>query len=170
MIAVDEINININSHQEKVPILNNWRSRSKKSGYVYIISDGYAVKIGKTQHLKERISSIQNCNPRPITLLQVIETDDMDAYEHSLHSFFKERKMHGEWFDLLPVFGIKSIVDGSLVETNRTIADLKKKLHIARSENARWRRAKYEKGDNYCSQCGHALNEWFKREDVITWP
>ena len=99
------VEIDINGYKEAVPLCIG-KSENACPGFVYIITDGYSVKIGKSCDLEKRISQIQTGNPRRIVLLQSIETDDMDQVEGSLHYWYARFRRSGEWFDLLPLFGL----------------------------------------------------------------
>lgn len=101
----DFIDIDIAGYSESVMLLPNG-SDNPEHGFVYLMTDGSAVKIGKSADLGKRISQIQTGNPNEIILLQAIETDDMARVERSLHEWFKKYRMRGEWFDLLPHFGL----------------------------------------------------------------
>lgn len=98
------IEIKIGGYKETVPIIRRLYT-ARNSGYVYIITDGEAVKIGMTKDLPSRASSVQTGNPREIVVLQVIQTRYMSAVEDSLHYYYREHHIRGEWFDLLPLFG-----------------------------------------------------------------
>lgn len=61
---------------------------------VYAISDGSAIKIGKTDgHPIQRLRSLQTGNPRPLRLLAYTQ-----GQERLLHTYFSQEAIHGEWF------------------------------------------------------------------------
>ena len=164
-MASKHIKISIADYQAEIPV-KQWHTHGiTKKGYVYIITDGDAVKIGQAQDVDRRVSSIQCSNPRSLTVLEVISTNDMGATEKALHEYFKDYLIQGEWFDLLPVFGIRESYDEQAVALQHTINDMKKEMSRLKIENARWRSAKYGGDDRYCSHCGHALERWF--EDCV---
>ena len=101
------VDIEIGGYKEQIPLAPP-ASIHKESGYVYIITDGEAVKIGQTKNLKSRISSIQTGNPRQIKVLQTIKVQDMDSVEQSIHYHYRDYHKRDEWFDLLPVFGVSA--------------------------------------------------------------
>lgn len=69
-------------------------------GYVYCISDGTAVKIGKTiNHPSNRVASLQTGNPRKLELLATIEANDVAAAEVEMHAKFGHLSVLGEWFE-----------------------------------------------------------------------
>ena len=75
------------------------RVRKAYKGYVYLISDGTALKLGKTTtHPTQRIGSLQTGNPRLLTLLAYIEVEDVHAVELALHQKFISFNLLGEWF------------------------------------------------------------------------
>lgn len=73
-------------------------------GYVYFVSDGQYVKIGSTSDLKARIASLQTANARPLTLLKYLECKDRFETERQFHDVFYNRRVNGEWFDILSLF------------------------------------------------------------------
>lgn len=71
--------------------------------FVYFISDGQFVKIGKAKNVKSRLSSIQVSSPRECKILALIPcADEASALkaEQILHSRFSEYRMSGEWFNI----------------------------------------------------------------------
>lgn len=85
----------------QVKSIKTRKPRVKKAyrGYVYLISDGTALKLGKTTtHPTQRIGSLQTGNPRLLTLLAYLEVDDVHAVELSLHQKFISLNLLGEWF------------------------------------------------------------------------
>lgn len=102
------IKIQIDDYCSYVPILYSvvplGKERAERHGFVYIITDGEFVKIGQTKNIENRLVSIQCGNPREISVLQIIETQDMSAVEQSLHWWYGRYHVRGEWFDLIPVF------------------------------------------------------------------
>lgn len=69
------------------------------SGFVYFIKSEISgnIKIGKTNHLSGRFSSIKCCDPSAI-LLFAIKTENRHSLERRLHNFFYEKREAGEWF------------------------------------------------------------------------
>lgn len=67
---------------------------------IYLISDGYYIKIGKTTHrnVKKRLGKIQTGNARKLELLKIYE-DNNDS-EKELHELFNNYRMCGEWFNI----------------------------------------------------------------------
>ena len=102
------IKIEIDSYCAYVPLIYSaipYENKTKtRAGYVYIITDGEYVKIGQATNIEKRLASLQCGNPRKLSILQTIQTDDMNLTEHSLHWWFKDYRIQGEWFDLASVF------------------------------------------------------------------
>jgi len=68
---------------------------SDKIIYVYFISDGTAIKIGKTDNPKGRLQSLQVGNPRELFLLGTSPL----LTEEEVHTLFKNIRIRGEWFE-----------------------------------------------------------------------
>ena len=63
---------------------------------VYFIADGRAVKIGVSDCVSARLSTLQKCNPRTLDLLATFPgTAAAEAY---FHGRFRELRIHGEWY------------------------------------------------------------------------
>ncbi len=72
------------------------------STHVYLINqnDSEMHKIGITNNVRNRFSSIKTANPNPLTLVFSGKVNDARALERELHSYFKEKKINREWFNL----------------------------------------------------------------------
>ena len=71
----------------------------------YIISDGTAIKIGKTNtsfSLRKRLIRLQTGNPRTLRLIGGFNKD----IETNLHREFKAFRLYGEWFENSIIFKI----------------------------------------------------------------
>lgn len=71
--------------------------------YVYFMGkpDGTApIKIGKTQELASRLTTVRIYCPFPIDCHGYAETEDASSLEIAIHSHFKDRRLHREWFDV----------------------------------------------------------------------
>lgn len=84
--------------------------------YVYFITDGQYVKIGKAKNVKERIKELQSGNGRKLSVLFTIQApnicyspNDNLAYaiESFLHKTFKDYRLQGEWFDILNIINVQ---------------------------------------------------------------
>lgn len=74
--------------------------------FVYFISDGEYVKIGKSTKPNTRLSNLQVGNPRKLSILYCLEVDDSTEKElcQDPEKFFQEMfvdfKVSGEWYRL----------------------------------------------------------------------
>lgn len=78
--------------------------RKNPSAFVYLVSDGKFVKIGKAQDPAKRLAGIQTGNPSECKILYLIPVRSASmAYqvEEYLHSKYQSYQMCGEWFDIL---------------------------------------------------------------------
>lgn len=73
-------------------------SQSGKSGFVYFLRMGDAVKIGFSGSLGQRIKTIQTACPRPTEILCIIPGNY--GTERYFHAHFAAHKLQGEWFRL----------------------------------------------------------------------
>lgn len=74
------------------------------SGFVYFISDGRFIKIGKAADVKKRLSGIQTGNANKLYVLYEIPCNSMkcaEKLEMRLHWLYKEHCWRGEWFNLM---------------------------------------------------------------------
>ena len=87
---------------ESLPI----RSSRKlvKSGYVYFITDGELVKIGCSKNVNLRLMELQVGNGNALTILKTIFVENRFKVEAAMHDIFANRRVHGEWFDILDLF------------------------------------------------------------------
>lgn len=81
------------------------------AGFVYCISDGTALKIGKTSnHPSNRVAELQTGNPRLLKLLAYVEADNVVVAELEMHRKFSHLNVLGEWFShdevILVEFGV----------------------------------------------------------------
>jgi len=66
---------------------------------IYFITDGENVKIGRTNDLESRISTLQVGNSRPLRILYIIN-DVEDSFESHVHGICVSYHISGEWFKL----------------------------------------------------------------------
>ena len=71
-----------------------------KEGFVYLIKCGEFYKIGKTTNLEKRIKQLTTGNPYPLILVNSIYSLDIDSLEKSFHSYYRQKRIIGEWFKL----------------------------------------------------------------------
>jgi hypothetical protein len=76
-------------------------SKSKPSGYVYLVKSGKLYKIGCSANHWRRKSELHKQTSEGITEVHTISAiDDALGIEHYWHERFKEKRQHSEWFDL----------------------------------------------------------------------
>lgn len=76
-----------------------------RKGFVYVVYFGWEniYKIGLAKNVERRMGLIGTVEaPMPMKLEHVIATDDMFVVESSLHQYFADDRMGGEWFRLSP--------------------------------------------------------------------
>ena len=75
--------------------------KSKATGYVYLVKSGKLYKIGYSENHWRRKSELHKQTSEGITEVHTIAAiDDAPGIERYWHERFKERRQHGEWFDL----------------------------------------------------------------------
>lgn len=101
---------------------NKERDFEKKSKwFVYFVTDGEYVKIGKGSDTNDRISQLQTGNPRKITLMFKIYLNNKDdAYdlEGYLHNTYSQYQAVGEWFDIYNKLNIEAWKRSFITEDN----------------------------------------------------
>ncbi len=75
-------------------------SKRTAGEYLYLVTDGNAVKIGFTTKIKERIDQLQTGNPNLLTLIQKFKIKEPRKLEAFLHSQYAHKRLIGEWFKL----------------------------------------------------------------------
>ena len=71
------------------------------SGYVYLVKSGRLYKIGYSENHWRRKSELHKQTSEGITEIHTIAAiDDAPGIERYWHERFKEKRQHGEWFDL----------------------------------------------------------------------
>lgn len=86
-------------------LVNHDLTAPQKKYFVYVISDGTAVKVGRSDDPKRRLKGLQTGNPRSLEIVHVVEfSTELESarYEKHLHTVFASRKAHGEWFAIEP--------------------------------------------------------------------
>jgi hypothetical protein len=73
-------------------------NRIERRSFVYAITDGDSVKIGRTRHPDARMRSIQSMSPVPLDVLLCVP--ESVVTERDLHSQWTHLRTHGEWFTL----------------------------------------------------------------------
>ena len=70
--------------------------------YVYFISAGDAVKIGKSKgDPRKRLACLQTSNPNLLTLEYIAWSRDLSAHdlEQYFHCYCRDSRIRGEWFE-----------------------------------------------------------------------
>ena len=74
-------------------------------GYIYFVTDGEYVKIGKAMNPCARIMDLQIANARELTILALIPfcayDSDITTVEKAFHRYFSDKHIRGEWFNVL---------------------------------------------------------------------
>ena len=82
----------------------NADSPAKKKGYVYFIKvkgkDLFKIGITKQSNVVNRVANIQSSCPYLIELHSYYSSEDCEKEEVELHDRFKDKRTHGEWFNL----------------------------------------------------------------------
>lgn len=76
------------------------KNRENKVGFIYLIYDGEAIKIGQTKYLSQRLSSISVEIKKDISLLHHAQVIGYELREKELHKMFEAKNVKGEWFNL----------------------------------------------------------------------
>jgi len=76
------------------------KSKTLKSGYVYLLKSNNLYKIGRTTSFKSRMKKYTTENPFGIKLILQKKVDDYIGIEKKLLDKFKEKQVRGEWFKL----------------------------------------------------------------------
>ncbi len=64
-----------------------------------VINDETFYKIGRTKKsVRSRINELQTGNPAPIEYIYEFETKNPHLLESSLHNYFSQYRVKGEWF------------------------------------------------------------------------
>lgn len=74
------------------------------NSFVYFISDGRYIKIGKANDVMVRRDSLQTAHATKLEVAAVIPCDDewiAKELEKDLHRCFQQYSMLGEWFDII---------------------------------------------------------------------
>lgn len=76
-------------------LLDNKRS-DKPESFVYFLTDGVDIKIGRSARPNSRLSDLQIGHPAKLTLLGTMPGGT--ALEGALHTLFDASKIRGEWY------------------------------------------------------------------------
>lgn len=73
-----------------------------ETDYVYLIRMGRKLifKIGKSNAPQGRLASLQTASPFKLKMVHLFKADNASAAEETLHRYFHDKRMEGEWFRL----------------------------------------------------------------------
>lgn len=91
----------MNDEMQTENYLEDMGLTDNKKSCVYFITDGQYVKIGQTDNIEKRMKSLQTGNPKKLSLIHVIPTDEPNLIEWGLHKRYEKQRVRGEWFDIL---------------------------------------------------------------------
>lgn len=87
--------------------------REAIAGFGYLLADEHdRVKLGAATDVLQRRADLQVGNADDLTILGVIETDDMFALEAALKAHYRHARVRGEWFRrdaVEPFFGTEGL-------------------------------------------------------------
>jgi len=91
----------------------------KLNSCIYFVSDGEYIKIGITDNIFKRLSSLQNGNPRNLELLGIYSGGIKT--EKAVHKKFKSLSCRGEWFKYHAdiINHINTLKDGELLKKHK---------------------------------------------------
>lgn len=73
-----------------------------QAGFIYLIKpDHMPYKIGLARDVDGRVRSLAGLLPYRVRLIHTVMTDDVCEVESYFHNVFSQRRVKGEWFDLL---------------------------------------------------------------------
>lgn len=72
-----------------------------KAGVVYVLKSAYGYKVGRTRNIPARMRAFGVHLPFIYTIPLCVWFDDCHAAERHYHKIFSEKRINGEWFDLL---------------------------------------------------------------------
>jgi ssDNA-binding Zn-finger/Zn-ribbon topoisomerase 1 len=80
-----------------------YESTSVARKFIYLIKSDIPnspTKIGIASNVPKRLKTLQMASPCKLELIFTIEKTYAYQLENTLHQYFKDKKVHGEWFDL----------------------------------------------------------------------
>jgi hypothetical protein len=92
--------VSANTIDEETETFTTFKKQSA-AGYVYLVKSGKLYKIGFSENHWRRKSELHKQTSEGITEIHTIAAiDDAPGIEKYWHERFKEKRQHGEWFDL----------------------------------------------------------------------
>lgn len=83
------------------------KKRKKKDEFLYILSCGDMIKIGVTNDITSRLSTLQTGNPIEIKLEYIEQRKEAYKVEAYLHQMFSPYHIKGEWFKGITVNDVR---------------------------------------------------------------
>lgn len=100
------------------------QEKVKYTGFIYLIGniENGIYKIGISEKPRERYKAFKNKLPFEVKIIHQIPVDNMIKAEKRLHTYFSEKRTHGEWFqldekDLEFVLGVKEFIQDKFFTT-----------------------------------------------------
>jgi len=93
--TVDTINVEAVSELAKYK-----KTGDENSKFLYLVESQGFVKIGVTNDVQGRVSTISTCNPFEVKVILAQEVGSAYQVEKFLHDKFKDTNVKGEWFKL----------------------------------------------------------------------
>lgn len=97
ILARETLGAKPKSNEEAIATSKN----QQPSGYVYLVKSGKLYKIGFSENPWRRKSELHKQTSEGITEIHTVSAiDDAPGIERYWHERFKEKRQHGEWFEL----------------------------------------------------------------------
>lgn len=83
-----------------------FRTGRRPTGFVYLICAEHLdkpTKVGHTTGVNDRLKALQSGSPLRLRVVMHYGAEDVDLakqIERAIHAHYKQRRMHGEWFDV----------------------------------------------------------------------
>jgi len=71
-----------------------------RSIYLILNEDNDHIKIGISKNATKRVKQLQTGSSSKLTLLYEREVEHASKVERNLHQYYKDYRVHGEWFEL----------------------------------------------------------------------
>ena len=84
--------------------LGEWIDYESPKAFIYFVSDGTFVKIGKANDILSRFNTLQTSNANELSVLSIIPCKNAASAsmgEKELHRIYRDYRIRGEWFDVL---------------------------------------------------------------------
>lgn len=124
--------------------------RTLQPGWLYVITDGTAYKVGRATDPESRLSSLQTGNPRQLRLVATEPHADSVGAELSAHKMLANSRIRGEWFEVDEETAVMAIrLETPQVDRSQDSRDaahrMKHRPHISKGERKRRRKRDAER-------------------------